>query len=111
MKNENWLSSTAPGDPENNRIYTRYSFSIFTFLFLSLACRTLLRLHNLRAVILILNCLATACEIGIACLLTTRSTDGGSSYGVESVLFFFVSITSTAMLLRIIEVRKSKSGK
>lgn len=96
---------------ENNRTYTLCSFhhSRSSFFF-STSCRTLLRLHNLRAVILILTCLTTACEIGIACLSMARSTDGVSSYAIESVLCFVASIMSTASLLRVIEVRKSKSG-
>lgn len=72
--------------------------------------RTLLRLHNLRAVIFILLLLLAACEIGIAYLWTARIADGLHGYDIESVLFFFVYITSTAILLRIIEVRKNKSG-
>lgn len=72
--------------------------------------RTLLRLHNLRAFILILICLTTACEIGRACLLMTHTTYAASSYAVESVLFFLIASVSSGILLRVIEVRKNKSG-
>jgi hypothetical protein len=77
---------------------------------ISLSFRTLLRLHNLRAVIFILLLTTAASEIGVVYLWTARTVDGALSYGIESVLFFFVSITSTTILMRIIEVRKSKSG-
>jgi hypothetical protein len=82
------------------------SLPVLTLLFLSFPHRTLLRLHNLRAVILILNCLTTACEIGRAYLLTTQRT----SYAMESAGFFLGAIISTAILLRVIEIRKSRSG-
>jgi ABC-type transporter Mla maintaining outer membrane lipid asymmetry permease subunit MlaE len=59
---------------------------------------------------LILICLTAASDIGTAYLLTTRTPDGVSSYVVESVVFAFASIITTAILLRVIEVRKSKSG-
>lgn len=71
-------------------------------------CRTLLRLHNIRAVILILICLTAGCEIGSFAM--TRTNGEASSYGFESSMFFFTSIVSTAMLIRMIEVRKSRSG-
>lgn len=87
---------------------TYFVARVLTLLYPLFSDRTLLRLHNIRAVILLLMCLTTACEIGS--LLMTRSHDGRSPYGVESALFVFMSITSSAMLLRIIEVRKSKSG-
>lgn len=55
-------------------------------------------------------CLTTACEIGRACLLVAQMPDEPTSYGVESVSFILLSITSAAILLRVIEVRKNKSG-
>lgn len=78
---------------------------------LSLSCRTLLRFHNLRAVILIVLCLIAACEISVAYLLATHTNDRASPpYETVSALAFFASIISTAILLRLIEVRKSHSG-
>lgn len=78
--------------------------------------RTLLRLHNLRAVILILICLTSVCEIGSTYLLVAHTNDnillkGLMPYVRESACFFFISIITTAVLLRAIEVRKGKSGK
>lgn len=79
--------------------------------------RTLLRFHNLRAVILIVLCMIAACEISIAYLLMTHTNDRAAvaaaaapPYETMSSLSFFISIISTAILLRLIEVRKSHSG-
>lgn len=116
--NENCLSQTDERAQNNSHTLLASDFSALSvdisFPFFALRpYRTLLRLHNLRAVIFILMCLTTACEIGRAYLSATRTTlvtDRVSSYGAESVLFQFVFLISTATLLRIIEVRKSKSG-
>lgn len=69
-----------------------------------------MRFHNLRAVILIVLCVLAACEISVAYLLMTHTNDGASQYEAVSALAFFVSIIATAVLLRLIEVRKSHSG-
>lgn len=89
--------------------------SHFSFYFSLIFCwwvsrRTLLRFHNLRAVILIVLCMIAACEISIAYLLMTHTNDRAAPYETMSTLFFLLSIISTAILLRLIEVRKSHSG-
>ncbi|CAO1396998.1 unnamed protein product [Diamesa serratosioi] len=76
--------------------------------------KTLLRLHNLRAVILILICLTSVCEIGSTYLLVAHTNDnimlkGLMPYVRESACFFFISIITSTILLRVIEVRKGKS--
>lgn len=76
--------------------------------------RTLLRFHNLRAVILIVLCMISGCDMSSAYLLMAHTNNGrtavSSLYNTESAVFFFISIISTAVLLRFIEIRKNKSG-
>jgi hypothetical protein len=55
----------------------------------------------------------SACDVSTAYLLMTQTNDSGalsSSYETESALFSFIFIISNAILLRLIETRKSKSG-
>lgn len=96
----------------HSEIFPAYLFSLlifYFFLLVTVSQRTLLRFHNLRAVILIVLCLIAACEISIAYLLMTHTNDR-APYETMSTLFFLISIISTAILLRLIEVRKSHSG-
>ncbi|XP_070506650.1 ATP-binding cassette sub-family C member Sur isoform X2 [Chironomus tepperi] len=75
--------------------------------------KTLLRFHNLRAVILLVLCMISGCEMSSAYLLMAHTNDGrtavSSLYNIESAVFFFISIMSTAIALRFIEIRKNKS--
>lgn len=49
-----------------------------------------------------------------AYLLMAHTNNGrtavSSLYNIESAVFFFISIISTAIALRFIEIRKNKSG-
>lgn len=97
-------------------LVSSYWFWFYFFFISRTSHRTLLRLHNLRAVILILICLTSVCEIGSTYLLVAYTNDnillkGLMPYVRESACFFFISIITTAVLLRAIEVRKGKSGK
>ncbi|CRK93050.1 CLUMA_CG006568, isoform A, partial [Clunio marinus] len=72
--------------------------------------KTLLRLHKLRGVLLFAICLTSVTEIGCGFLLRAKIDGKGVSLTIESALFFFLSITSMAILLRLIEIRKSVSA-
>jgi hypothetical protein len=72
--------------------------------------RKLLRLHNARSVLFIALCLVSILEIGIGFMVVNKFRHQLSPYIVESACLFFISIVSTAVEVRAIEIKKNKSG-
>ena len=71
--------------------------------------RKLLRLHNLRSVLLILLFFANLCDIGLSSLIATHVQV--SPFLLQSVCLCFLSAISVAASVRIVETRKNKLGK